>query len=97
MSPGDPIPGPALRGDSIGRSRRAIMSKAWRDHDDWQDDEPEEPRWSEELSFGDPDAWRGGVYDTAQDTWQRNDTEWPEWDAGPEYQMWKRLADDDEP
>jgi len=95
MSPGDPIPGPALRGDSIGRRRRAIMSKAWRDHDDWQDAEPEEPRWSEELSFGDPDAWRGGEDDTAYDAWQRDDTEWPEWDAGPEYQMWKRLADDE--
>lgn len=71
------------------------MSKAWRDHDDWQDDELEEPRWSEELSFGDPDAWRGGVYATAQDDWQTDDVEWPEWEAGPEYQMWKRLADDE--
>ena len=70
------------------------MSKAWRDHD-WQDEEPEEPRWSEELSFGDPDAWRGGAYDSAQYAWQQDDTEWPEWDTGPEYQMWKRLADDE--
>ncbi|HEX6809634.1 MAG TPA: hypothetical protein VF118_16730 [Gemmatimonadaceae bacterium] len=72
------------------------MSKAWRDHDDWQDDESEEPQWSEALSFCDPDAWRGGVYDAAPDAWLRDDdSEWPEWDAGPEYQMWKRLADDE--
>ncbi|HEX5180494.1 MAG TPA: hypothetical protein VGL90_04790 [Casimicrobiaceae bacterium] len=70
------------------------MSMAWRDHD-WQDEEGQEPQWSEEMSFGDQDAWRGELHHPAPDDWHVDDTKWPEWDAGPEYQMWKRLADDE--
>lgn len=73
------------------------MSKAWRG-DDWPDDDmSSEPQWSEDLSFGDPDAWRGADPETAGASWADEQTSaidgWPEWDAGPEYRMWKRLAD----
>ncbi|HEY7877569.1 MAG TPA: hypothetical protein VIC55_05060 [Gemmatimonadaceae bacterium] len=73
------------------------MSKPWRDHD-WQDeDTPNDQQWSAELSFGDPDAWRSTDAGLVNETWGDDDTAavdgWPEWDAGPEYRMWKRLAD----
>lgn len=56
----------------------------------------------------DADAWRGGTTRNRlpwnitgarddDDRW-RGDAhlaEWPVWDAGPEYHMWKRLAEKD--
>ena len=73
------------------------MYDAWNDHE-WED----EGGWSTnaqepELSFGDPDAWRGSAYGEGADAWRGTDVveEWPECDAGPEYLMWKRKADDE--
>jgi hypothetical protein len=70
---------------------------------DWKDREEQGDEWAEEgspaeLSFGDPEGWRGentapGASD--DEAW-RGDIHldaWPEWDAGPEYLMWKRRAD----
>lgn len=73
------------------------MPRSWAD-DEWRDDDiPDEPRWSEPLSFGDPDAWRGTEHAPDDGSWRAGSTAadegWPEWDAGPEYRMWKRLAD----
>lgn len=68
--------------------------------DDWRGSrgsfEPWRGEQTEELSFGDPDAWRGDVHPQSGVTpWESADSasEWPVWDAGPEYHMWKRLAD----
>ena len=74
------------------------MFESWRDHDWHDEDAATEPQWSAELSFGDPDAWRGADADPADDAWRGDQPvvqEWPEWDAGPEYQMWKRRAEDE--
>lgn len=60
------------------------MLRKWNDYDDLGDGAGDHA-WSPELSFGDPDAWRGDVHLD----------EWPEWSAGPEYRMWKRLAEGD--
>lgn len=58
----------------------------------WEDGESS---WSPELSFGDPDAWRGERGDREDDAWrgEGDRTEWPRALVGPEYLMWKRLAD----
>jgi len=63
----------------------------------WEDGEPEESSWSPELSFGDGDAWRGEP-DAQGDAWRGDEhrAEWPSALAGPEYLMWKRLADSGE-
>ena len=67
----------------------------------WEDDDgPESERsvgseWSPELSFGDPEAWRGNCRAETGESW-RGDVhlvDWPVWDAGPEYFRWKRLAE----
>ncbi len=76
------------------------MSDAW--------DEPEErewaggeeswtEQWSAERSLGDPEAWRGDVHGP-DESWRGGPdaVEWPHWDAGPEYRMWKKLAEDDD-
>ena len=64
------------------------------DPDGWRDDDHE--MWSPELSFGDADAWRG---DSPVDVepWRGSVhlEDWPVWNAGPEYYMWKRLAEND--
>jgi hypothetical protein len=73
-----------------------MSNDEWQDRED-QDDESCGPEaWSPELTFGDPDAWRGDAPDTT-DAW-RGDLHsgaWPEWSAGPEYFMWKRLSEGD--
>lgn len=67
----------------------------WRDdwRTDWRTDEPEAPA----MSFGDPEAWRGDLYDPlAEEAAWRGDVhlhEWPVWNAGPEYHMWKKRAE----
>lgn len=61
----------------------------------WDDGEATESSWSPELSFGDPDAWRGESGAREDDAWRgdRHRAEWPRAFVGPEYLMWKRLAD----
>lgn len=76
---------------------------------DWNDAEQDGPvEWSEELTFGDPDAWRGESHAEDPSAWRESaplDAEawgaepdeledWPVEQAGPEYHMWKRLADE---
>lgn len=79
---------------------------------DWKDREGQGGEWGDEGwdddswdsngawpgdSLADGEAWRGcGSVD--DDAWRgdAHSGEWPEWNAGPEYQMWKRLADDDD-
>lgn len=63
--------------------------------DGWEDGETNESSWSPELSFGDPDAWRGGPDAHTGDAWRgdQHRTAWPRAFVGPEYLMWKRLAD----
>jgi hypothetical protein len=58
---------------------------AWRGDDD---------AWSPELSLGDADAWRGDS-SASSEAWRGGVhlEDWPVWNAGPEYHMWKRLAD----
>ena len=79
--------------------------KGW-DRDPADDDEP----WAGDADawrggvHGDDECWRAGVpeaaarsADDADHTW-RGDlhlADWPEWDAGPEYLMWKTLRDRD--
>ena len=67
----------------------------------WEEDDGPESEWSAgsewapELSLGDPEAWRGDCCADADGAW-RGDVhlvDWPVWDAGPEYFMWKRLAE----
>lgn len=68
----------------------------WQDRDRRDDDGADDESWSPALSFGDPDAWRGSEA-VAAEHW-RGDLhaeDWPEWNAGPEYLMWKRLADEE--
>jgi len=68
----------------------------WNEHEQQEPgDEPAEQSWSVEHPLGDPEAWRGGAADEDADAWRGTEppSEWPEWDAGPEYQMWKRKAD----
>lgn len=75
------------------------MWEKWRDDDGAPNDEwNPEPAWTPELSLGDPDAWRSTSPEETDALW-RGDVhieQWPEWDAGPEYQMWKRRVDDEE-
>jgi hypothetical protein len=61
----------------------------------WEDGESNESSWSPELSFGDADAWRGGSGAREDDAWRgdQHRKEWPRTLVGPEYLMWKRLAD----
>jgi|KBSMisStaDraftv2_1062788.scaffolds.fasta_scaffold4818566_1 hypothetical protein len=72
------------------------MSDEWKDEEPGSDAGAEE--WSSELSLGDPDAWRG---DSAPDpeAWRGDQhlVDWPVWDVGPEYRMWKQREDRDEP
>lgn len=63
--------------------------------DDWLDGE-----WDPDPSTrGEDDAaWRDALGEWAQDEAWRGDehmADWPEWSAGPEYLMWKRVADDE--
>ena len=70
---------------------------------DVEDDGPESEwsagsGWSPELSLGSPEAWRGDSWADTDESW-RGDAhlvDWPVWDAGPEYFMWKRLAEGEE-
>ena len=76
------------------------MSDAWDDPDEceWTSgDDPWSDSWSPDSSLGDPDAWRGHVH-LSDESWRGDEetVEWPHWDAGPEYRMWKKLAEDDE-
>ena len=61
------------------------------DSDGWPDDDA----WSSELSFGDADAWRGEDAPLNSEAWRGTIhlEDWPVWNAGPEYYMWKRLAE----
>jgi hypothetical protein len=61
----------------------------------WEDGESNESSWSPELSFGDADAWRGESDAREDDVWRgdQHRAEWPRALVGPEYLMWKRLAD----
>lgn len=79
------------------------MWSDWRDHDGMGDDWDVEPPWSPEMSFGDPDAWRGERHTGSDESWRGGGRDapgesepWPEWDAGPEYLMWKRRVDEEE-
>jgi hypothetical protein len=85
----------------------------WRDHDDSGSDPPDNAGWSPEMSLGDPDAWRGdahaslddsawrgaGEHAAGDDFWRGDEhaEEWPEWNAGPEYRMWKRIQRNEKP
>ena len=64
------------------------------DADAWRGDvHGTDERWR----AGVPDAARSADADAADHTW-RGDLhleDWPEWDAGPEYLMWKTLRDRD--
>ena len=64
----------------------------------WEDDDGPESGWSPELSFGDPDVWRGRSCADVDEAWRGGVhlVEWPVWNAGPEYFMWKRLAEGEE-
>ncbi|HEX5437949.1 MAG TPA: hypothetical protein VFW98_12365 [Gemmatimonadaceae bacterium] len=73
------------------------------DHpDDWEPHTPDEnspgAAWSPDFPLGDPDAWRDdaqGEDASDADAW-RGDIHlppWPEWNAGPEYRMWKEIAE----
>jgi len=55
------------------------MTQSWRP-DDWADDE---------------DAWRGDLHRDAE-PWRGEEhvADWPEAQAGPEYWMYKRAAED---
>ncbi len=83
---------------------------------EWDEDAERRPDdWSDgsdaftELSFGDADAWRGGVPDRtdawrggvedATEPWRAGVhlSDWPAWDAGPEYHMWKKRAEGNDP
>jgi hypothetical protein len=63
------------------------------DSDGWRGDDA---TWSPELSFGDADAWRGDS-PTNPEAWRgtMHLEDWPVWNAGPEYHMWKRLEEKD--
>jgi len=70
----------------------------WQDRDRRDDDGgADDESWSPALSFGDPDAWRGVAAEGVVEPWrgELHAEDWPEWDAGPEYLMWKRLADEE--
>ncbi|HEX9486212.1 MAG TPA: hypothetical protein VF976_04055 [Gemmatimonadales bacterium] len=56
------------------------MTQSWRP-DDWADDD---------------DAWRGEFHRDADDRWRglEHVADWPEAQAGPEYWMYKRAAED---
>jgi hypothetical protein len=71
----------------------------WRDHDDSGSDPPDKAGWSPEMSLGDPDAWRGDAHASLDDFWRGDEhaEEWPEWNAGPEYRMWKRIQRNEKP
>jgi hypothetical protein len=73
------------------------MSNDWKQHDgpEWEDDSIED-RWSPDLQESDPDAWRGGAPADA-DAWrgEAHQADWPAWNAGPEYLMWKRIAEEE--
>ena len=76
------------------------MSNAWDgpEENEWASgDEPWTEQWSAELSLGDPERWRGDVHGS-DESWRGGEdaVEWPSWDTGPEYRMWKKLAEDDE-
>jgi hypothetical protein len=70
---------------------------------DWHDPEEHEHEWADESArppehlLGDPDAWRGDVHESLAEPWRGTVhlEDWPEWTAGPEYLMWKRLAEDE--
>jgi hypothetical protein len=64
----------------------------------WEDGESMESSWSPELSFEDADAWRGESDQSDADAWRgdQHTVDWPRTLAGPEYLMWKRLADSEE-
>ncbi|HYU90810.1 MAG TPA: hypothetical protein VE966_10225 [Gemmatimonadales bacterium] len=55
------------------------MTQSWRP-DDWADDEA---------------SWRGDLHRDAEDHWrgQEHLADWPEAQAGPEYWMYKRVAE----
>jgi hypothetical protein len=78
------------------------------DSDDEPGPEPDDRRhdaWLSEPSFGDPDAWRCEA-SSDPDAWRvatdddeswRGDVHlrnWPEWSAGPEYEMWRKARDE---
>ena len=73
------------------------MTHQWRP-DDWADDE------LEQLFAQEREAWRGEVHrgaepwraDPTADAWrgEAHLAEWPEAQAGPEYWMYKRAAED---
>ena len=72
----------------------------------WEEEEDDGPEsewsagsgWSPELSLGDPEAWRGDHCAELHESWrgEAHLVDWPVWDAGPEYFMWKRLAEGEE-
>jgi hypothetical protein len=82
--------------------------EAWRsDVDSWRgtDASPDPNGWRGDL-HSDSDAWRtslpeetesrSGSTESAPDHGWRGEVhfeDWPEWDAGPEYKMWKKLKD----
>lgn len=61
----------------------------------WEDGETKESSWSPELPFGDADAWRGDDDAHDDEAWRgdQHRAEWPRALVGPEYLMWKRLAE----
>jgi hypothetical protein len=95
----------------LGADRQAGDDDMCSDWNRWKDSESDEwsngDAWSAELSFGDADAWKGDAAE-GPDAWPAGSLsdsdawrgtlhleDWPVWNAGPEYHMWKRLAEDD--
>ena len=73
------------------------MSDEWKDEESANDAGPAEG-WSPEFSLGDPEAWRGESPPDPE-AWRGDQhlVDWPVWDVGPEYRMWKQREDSDEP
>jgi hypothetical protein len=78
----------AWRGGGSGGDADGWRGETHRDSDAWRTSLPPESeswRGSTDSRGGSDVGWRGEVH--LED--------WPEWDAGPEYKMWKKMKDHD--
>jgi hypothetical protein len=70
---------------------------ASRDGDAWRGEiHSESDAWRASIP-AESESWRNtaGNADTSEVAWrgELHLEDWPEWDAGPEYKMWKKLKD----
>jgi hypothetical protein len=70
-----------------------------RDADGWRGElHSESDAWRASLPV-ESESWRGGASDGegSEVAWRGEVhlEDWPEWNAGPEYKMWKKLKDHD--